>query len=295
MSSHGNSPATARWSLLALLAGGICIAFAPIFVRLADTGPVSVVVWRMGLSIPFVLALAWNEGSRAVREASPQAWLWLVVSGLMLGADLALWHIAIHMTSVANSTFLINLAPLFVTLGAWWFLSERVGSGFVLALVCAIAGAALLVRASFGTGEALRGDMVALLAAVFYAGYQLTVKYCRRYFSTWTILAGTASVAAISLLPVVVALDETFWPRSAQGWGAVVGIALVCQVLGQGLITWAVGHIRANMASIGLLIQPVTAAWLAVLIFGETMAVMQVLGCVLVLFGIALARRNNRG
>ena len=283
------------WPLISLVLGGICIAFAPIFVRLADVGPVSVVMWRLGLSIPFVLLLVSKLPSVTLVPASKRAWAWLVISGVLLAADLALWHISIHQTSVANSTFLINLAPIFVTLGAFLFLNESIGVGFSMALVAAIGGAALLVNgADFGNPAALQGDLTAITAAVFYAGYQLTVKYCRRYFPVPIILAVTAIVTTVVLLPTVIMMGEVILPRSLAGWAVVIGIAVVCQVMGQGLITWAVAHTKANMASVVLLVQPVVAAWLAMLIWGETLTAWQLMGCALVLAGIVMARRSSR-
>lgn len=302
MSASSSVPeaSQSRLALLMLVAGAVCIAFAPIFVRLADVGPVSVVAWRLGLSIPFALFWWWQIRQRPVtpearREGGRPGRFWLVVSGVLLAVDLALWHISVHYTSVANSTFILNLAPIFVTIGAWMLFGESVGGGFALALVAAVVGAALLVRASLDVSvRDLTGDLIALAAAVFYAGYQLAVKHCRKYYATAHILAGTAIVTPLVLAPVIVALDEKVIPTSLQGWGAVFGIALVCQVIGQGLITSAVRHIKANLASVVLLVQPVTAAWLAILLFNEQLTLLRLTGCVLVLAGIVLARRSNR-
>ncbi|GAA5170605.1 DMT family transporter [Viridibacterium curvum] len=289
-----------RLALLMLVAGAMCIAFAPIFVRLADVGPVSVVAWRLGLSIPFALFWWWQIRHRPVtpdrrRDGGRPGRFWLVVSGVLLAIDLALWHISVHYTSVANSTFILNLAPIFVTIGAWMLFGETIGGGFALALAAAIAGAALLVRASFDVSmRDLTGDLIALAAAVFYAGYQLSVKHCRKYYATAHILAGTAIVTPLVLAPVIFLLDEKVIPTSLQGWVAVIGIALICQVIGQGLITSAVRHVRANLASVVLLVQPVTAAWLAVILFNEQITLLRLIGCGLVLAGIVLARRSNR-
>ncbi|MEC5386253.1 DMT family transporter [Uliginosibacterium sp. H3] len=294
-SSSQSTPRQLALALILLIAGAMSIAFAPIFVRLADVGPVSVVAWRLGLSIPFALVWWSRVGNPPREKRNANGLRWLILSGVLLAIDLALWHIAIQYTSVANSTFILNLAPIFVTIGAWLLLAEAFGGGFVMALIAAIVGAALLVRASFDVSHRdLLGDMIALAAAVFYAGYQLAVKHCRKFYHTAHILAGTAIVTPLVLAPVIWLMGEKVIPQSWQGWGAVIGIALVCQVLGQGLITWAVGHVRANLASVVLLVQPVTAAGLAVIIFNETLTPIRLLGCGLVLAGIVLARRASK-
>lgn len=288
------TPSQRRLALILLVLGAMCIAVAPICVRLADIGPVSVVAWRLGLSIPFALAWWWRVRGLTVSLPPRSGPGWLVLAGVLLAADLALWHVAIHFTTVANSTFILNLAPIFVALGGAWWLGERIGLRFVLAMLVALGGAALLVRASLGLSpRELAGDAIALLAAIFYAGYQLAVKHCRRYYHTAHILAASAIVTPIVLAPVIWALGERVVPASVQGWGAVIAIALVAQVLGQGLITWAVGHVRASLASLTLLIQPVTAAWIAAMLFNEWLQPLQLLGCALVLCGIVLARRAS--
>lgn len=289
-----DTPRQRRLALTLLVVGAMCIAMAPICVRLADVGPVSVVAWRLGLSIPFALAWWWRKQGVVVAQPPASGPWWLTLAGVLLAADLALWHVAIHFTTVANSTFILNLAPIFVALGGALWLGERIHARFVLAMLVALGGAALLVRASLDLSpRELMGDAIALLAAIFYAGYQLAVKHCRRYYHTAHILAASAIVTPLVLLPVIWLLGERAIPSSLQGWLAVIAIALVAQVLGQGLITWAVGHVRASLASLTLLIQPVTAAWIAAMLFNEWLLPLQLLGCALVLCGIVMARRAS--
>src|SRR6185295_3538071 len=108
-----------RAAFLCLLAGGCAIAFAPIFVRLSDTGPVASAFWRTGLAAPLLWLWILVIPAKAGIQSSKSHTLPLLLAGLFFALDLGVWHWSIVWTSVANSTLLANLAPIFVTLAGW--------------------------------------------------------------------------------------------------------------------------------------------------------------------------------
>lgn len=283
-----------RWALAALFAGALGIALAPIFVRWSEVGPVATAFWRLFLALPLLALWLALEQRRPGADTAGSGPGMAVLAGLFFAADLAVWHWSIRLTSVANATFLANLAPLAVTLGAWLLLGERTRPPFFAGMLLALAGAALLMGANLGgSGAVLLGDGLGVLTAVFYAGYQLCVKRLRDTQSTARIMLLSGATCAAVLLPVALAMGETVLPRSAGGWLVLAGLALVCQVAGQSLIAFAVAHLTASFASVGLLLQPVAAAAFAWLLFGEAPAALQWLGAAAVLGGIWLARRST--
>lgn len=292
-------PAAARPSVpagafLCLLAGGCAIAFAPILVRLSETGPVASAFWRTALAAPLLWlgALRVRGAARAAERAHLGA---LVAAGLFFAGDLGVWHWSIVWTSVANSTLLANLAPIFVTLAGWLLWRRRVTGVFLAGMVVAIAGMFVLVGPNFSVGgKRLMGDALGALTAVFYAGYMLAIKVARDDgAATVRLMAWSTSITAIALLPVALLSPQPFMPVSAQGWLVVVGLALVTQILGQGLIAYAFAHLPASLSSVSLLIQPVVAAFVAWRLFGEAVGAQQFIGGAVVLAGIWLARRGS--
>ncbi len=283
-----------RWALAALFAGALCIAFAPILVRYSEVGPVATAFWRMALALP-LLALWATLRSRGADVPGRRADLGMaLLAGLFFAADLAVWHWSIRLTSVANATFLANLAPVAVTLGAWLLLRERAKPVFFVGMVLALAGAALLVQANVGGPDAvLLGDALGILTAFFYAGYQLCVKHLRDTQSTARIMLISGVACAAVLLPLALASGEAILPTTATGWLVVAALAVVCQFAGQSLIAYAVAHLSASFSSLSLLLQPVAAAGFAWLLFGEALAALQWLGAAAVLAGIYLARRGS--
>jgi drug/metabolite transporter (DMT)-like permease len=219
---------------------------------------------------------------------------WVVASGLFFAADLICWHWSIAYTSVANATFLANLAPLVVT-GVAWLMGERISRTFLVGMLLAMVGATLLVRASFDVGgDHLLGDALAMMTAVFYAGYILTVKSLRRTMGTAQLMLWSSTVSAAVLLGATLVAAESFFPTSPTGWLILFGLAWISQVAGQGLITYGLAQLPASFSALSLLVQPVAAALLAWMLLDESLLWWQVAGGCAVLAGIMLARRGSR-
>ena len=282
-----------RAAFLCLLAGGVAIAFAPIFVRLADTGPVASAFWRTALAAP-LLWIMWKARPPAETKGDGK-WGALALAGVFFALDLGVWHWSIVWTSVANSTLLANLAPIFVTLAGWLFWKKKVTPVFLAGMATAIGGMFVLVGPHFGVGGTrLLGDALGALTAVFYAGYFLSIKVARDAgASTARLMAWSTTITALALLPVALLSPQPMLPSSANGWLVLVGLALVSQILGQGLIAYAFAHLPASLSSVSLLIQPVVATLAAWAIFGEPVGAVQVIGGAIVLAGIWISKKGS--
>ena len=276
-----------------LLIGAVCIAFAPIFVRLSELGPLATAFYRVALALPVLWLLVGRDTGRSLPSGGLQRrdWLYLGLAGVFFALDLMAWHFSIMLTSVANSTLLANFAPVFVTAGSWLLFKERPSAKFLLALALGILGAAILMGDSQQLDQAhLLGDALGLLTAVFYGGYILTVSRLRRNFSTFLIMSVSALVSALMLLPVALYVETNMIAVTSYGWAILLGLALISHVGGQGFITFSLAHLPAAFSSLTLLLQPVTAALLAWWLLNEPLRVWQCVGALLVLGAILLAR-----
>ena len=139
--------------------------------------------------------------------------------------------------------------------------------------------------------DPLLGDALGLLAACFYASYLLAVKRLRARFSTARIMAYNTAVSALGLLAIALVLGEGVFAHDPRAWLLLVALALVAQIGGQGLITYSMAHLPASFASIALLVQPVVAAGVSWVLFGQALGPLQLCGALLVLSGVALAGR----
>jgi len=276
----------------ALLLGAAAIAFAPIFVRLSDTAPSASAFWRVALALAPLWI--WMRMSPRADRVRPLPWKPLLIAGLCFAGDLGAWHVSIMYTTVANSTLEANFAPLFVTLGAWILFRQRVSRLFLIALGVTLGGATLLIGPNFALGgRALLGDALGVLTAVFYAGYMLAIKSASERTGTAGIMAVSTGVAALALLPYALATADVFLPQSAAGWLVLAGLALIAHIAGQSLIAYGFAHLPAAFSSVSLLLQPVLAAIYAWALLGEAVGPVQMLGALVVLTGIYLARRGS--
>lgn len=286
-------------AVLALVAGAVGIAFAPILVRLSELPPTPTALWRMVFGLPFFLvarAVVARRSGEPGAGGAPPAYAGLLLAGAFFAGDLAAWHRSIQFTTVANATLLANFAPVLVTLVAWLFFQERVTGRFLVGLVLALCGAGLLVRVSAEAGpDPLRGDLWGLLTAVFYAGYQLTVKRLRAHTGTLDLMTAVTAFTALVLAVVTAWEGCAWWPGTPRGWAVLVALGAVPQFLGQGLIAYAMAGLPASFASVSLLLQPATATFLAWMLLHERLGGRQALGGAAILLGVLLARRASAG
>nr|WP_275791166.1 DMT family transporter [Rhizobium gei] len=271
----------------------MAIGGSPIFVRLSEVGPMATAFWRVALALlPLYLWATFGEKSATDTRPSGLAdYSLLVLPGVFLAVDLATWHLALHMTSVANATLLANLAPIFVTLGSWLLFGARVSGVFLAGLGLALAGVVTLKGGPTALGDGdLAGDMTAILAAVVYAGYILAIGRLRSRFSTQRIMIWSTASAALCMFPLAFLLEDSFVPATLFGWAVLIGLAFISQAAGQGLIIYALAFLPPAFSSLTLLLQPVVAAILAWLLLGEPVGLIQAIGGAIVLVGILIAR-----
>jgi len=272
----------------------VAIGFGPIFVRLSEAGPSATAFWRLALAFPALWLWAkWEPSPKGGAPAGQQRWIFL--AGFFFAGDLALWHWSIQLTSVANATLFANFAVIFVVAFSRLFQGEVIAPRFYLALLIALGGTVLLVGGNVRLGtQTLLGDALGIGAALFYAGYLLTVKRLRASYSTARIMTGSAAVSAPLLAIVAVASRETLLPVSNSGWLMVLALALLSHAAGQSLIAFALAHVRTSFSSLALLLQPVVAGFAAWVLLAEQLMAWQLAGGFAVLCGVALARPREQ-
>lgn len=283
-------------ALGALVLGGILLGSSPILVRLSHIGPVATAFWRLVMALLPLTALFSNaarRGSAGRMPATAGDHLTAALPGIFLAGDLAAWHISLHLTSVANSTLLANMAPVVVAFYSWIVLRQRLGAPFAAGLALSVIGVVVLNGAGKGSGGPhLRGDAMALLASCFYAGYFIMLSRARAQFSTAVVMLWSTAIAAVLVLPLALVLEPAFIPHALAGWLILVGLGWLVHAGGQGVITFALAWLPATFSSLTLLIQPVVAAVLARFILDEPLGLTQIAGGAIVIAGILLARRT---
>ncbi|MBN8808650.1 MAG: EamA family transporter [Sphingomonas sp.] len=288
----GSSRRTASPSLtlVALVVGNVALAFGPLFVRMADVGPVAAAFWRLALAAPVLVVAAVASGWRPGHSRRGVLWA-VAIGGLCFAVDLASWHVGIRKTSMTNATLFGNSASLifplygFVVARAWPSRTQG------LALVLALVGAMLLMGRSLHIApEHFAGDLLCVLAGIFYTLYFAVMARARDTMPPVPALAASTLASLGPLLLIALAMGEQVVP---QQWGPLIALALVSQVVGQSLMIFALGQASPLIVGIMLLIQPIVGSIIGAIGYGERLDTIDWLGAGLVGLALVLVRRTR--
>ncbi|MEU2833787.1 EamA family transporter [Streptomyces lavendulae] len=317
MSNH--SPAAGRSLLYLVVAGvawGTAGAAASLLFLASDLGPVALSFWRCAGGLVVLLgvlavrrAVRARRAPRASRAARPSPAVRaprvpvvsLIGTGLMFTLFQAAYFAAVRDTGLAVGTVVtLGAGPVLIALGGRYWMGERLGRGGTAAVVGALTGLAVLVLGSGGGEVRPLGVGWAVLSAAGYAGMTLRARWLGRcgtsgdplVTTTWSVAVGT-----VCLLPL--ALVEGLLPHAAD-WGRVcwllVYVATVPTALAYVLYFTGAASVRAATVSVIMLIEPVSAAAIAVGVLGERLTGAVVLGTVLLLSAVgALIAAEARG
>ncbi len=279
-----------RWAFAALIGGNVALSLGAMLVRMADTGPTASAFWRMTLALPLLLIFAWRETGG--RMPPRPAVLIAAAAGIFFALDLAAWHLGILQTKVANATLFGNCASLLLVLWTIFLTREMPRGWQAAAILLAFSGSALLMGQSYELSpDYLVGDLLSLLAGVLYTGYVILMQRVRDTLAPWTALAIASVVCVPILLGTALALGETVMP---QNWTPLILLALVSQVIGQGLMIWSLPRFSPLVIGLTLLIQPAFAALTGWIGFGETLSAIDIFGGMMVGAALVLIRLPNR-
>ena len=258
---HQQSPSLLAFA--ALLAGNIAIAFGPLLVRYADSGPIATGFWRLALATPFLFFVGYRFGFRFSAVSRPTYWV-AIVAGLFFGVDIILWHIGIFQTKMANAT--------------------------LFAVLFAFVGAALLMGQSLELSPRhFSGDLLSLGAGLTYTVYLVLMMKMRQNTESWGALGMASAIAAVVLFIGALFAGEQIIPTV---WWPVLLLAFTSQFFGQGCLTYALPHFSPLVIGLALLLQPAlsaTAGWLA---FGEMLTAMDFMGSALIMIALVLVRKQ---
>ena len=276
----------------ALLVGSTALAFGPWLVRLAGVGPVAAGFWRLFLALPFLFVIA-ALSRQPVHWPRKSLVLVVALGGFFFAADLAAWHAAINLTKLGNATLFGNTSSLIFAAWGLWLARRWPSTVQGAALLLAAVGSALLMGSSAElSARHLRGDLLAMLAGLLYFGYLVCVQSARGSLQPLPLLFIASAFGAALLLPFSLGLGEQVVPAD---WSFVVILALSSQVLGQGLLVYAMGSLSPLIVGLTLLTQPAISALVGWLVYGETLSPLDWIGAVAIAAALVLVRLPDRG
>lgn len=278
---------------LALGVGILSLSFSAMFVRWADApGPVTA-FYRLFLSI-FLLLPFFLPRLKANTFIRSRLIMFPILAGVFTAFDLALWTASLSYTTASNATLLGNTSPLWVALGTWLILKQKLTAGFWRGLVVALLGAALIMGTDFLLHPRLGlGDMMAIFTGFFYGGYFLFTEKSRATFDPVSHIWFVGIGASIALFIINILLGHPFSGFDRNTWLVFFATALVSQMIGYMSLAYALGHLPASVVSPTMILQPVVTTILAIPLLGEIPTVWQGIGGAIALIGIFIVNRSH--
>jgi DME family drug/metabolite transporter len=274
----------------AILWGTIGIATQAIY-NVDGTTSLFLNLARLLVAAPVLLLACWRSLGRATFRVRRRDFLIMVVIGTLLSLSHAGYFAAIQYTGVTIPTLLtMCISPIVVTLVSVLLKLETLTRRIVVALVCALVGAVLLVGLHSPDGaqdHLLLGALYSVIAAVCYACAVVGSRFLAAGYQPVQVTAITFSVGAIVLLLINLAAGVV--PvETTQGWALVVYLGLVPTAIAYWMFQKGLRSVSATVASIISMLDPVVAALLAWILFGETLAASGIAGALLLVLSIIL-------
>jgi drug/metabolite transporter (DMT)-like permease len=299
-------------AVAALLISNVALSFGSWFVRMSDVGPVAAAWWRMGLALPILFVIAaWvgravpaSAGAGAEEDAEARhrvvtsntprnpakaVWISITLCGLFFAADLASWHLGIYQTKLANANLLGNAASFLFPIYGFVIAKSWPSRTQGLALSFAALGAVLLMGRSYELSSAnLIGDLLCLLAGIFYMIFLIFIDRIRGSMGPWPLLAWTTLASAVPLLIAAIMMGERIMPGN---WTPLILLATGSQLIGQGLLLAVIGRFSPLVIGLALLLQPIISACVGFYAYGEIMSPLDWVGAGLIALALLLVSR----
>ncbi|CAH1056951.1 DMT family transporter [Paenibacillus pseudetheri] len=271
-----------------MMIGIVAISFSAIFIKWS-AAPASIqgmyrLLFTSLLMLPF--ARTYSGAAFALRKKD---WIMLVLSGTMLALHFLLWMGSLKYTSVASSTMIMALEPVFIMLGVYFLYKEKTAVSAILGLSIAIGGVVFIGWGDIGiSADNLKGDLLSIGGTVAVAvhmliGQKLVVRMPSYLYSLIVFLSAAGVFAIYNLI-----MGIAFFNYPANEWGIFLLLAVVPTVFGHILFNWLLQYVSATTVSMNILGEPVGASILAYLLLGEQLTALQWAGGLLVMFGLGV-------
>mgnify|MGYP005753501699 CR=1 FL=1 len=279
----------------ALAIGVFTVSLSAIFVKLAEAPAPIIAFYRLFFSVLLLMPIFLYKYVGELKGITRKDFLYSSIAGVFLAFHFILWFESLNYTSVASSTVLVTLQPLFAFIGTYFFFKEKLSHKAVISGVLAVIGSFIISWGDFQTsGIALFGNFLALVACALVTGYLMFGQNVRKRLSVITYTIIVYGISTITLFLYVLIFGYSFTGYASSDWMWFLLLAIFPTLLGHSLFNWAVKWISTNIISMSILFEPIGAAILAYFVLNEMVTWTQLLGGAVVLFSVGYFIRDNR-
>lgn len=282
---------SSKMNLLILIIGVFFLSTSVIFAKVIDAPAVIIAFYRMLFSgLLMMPILVFNkELRREIKSFTLKQILLGSISGLLLASHYVLWFSSLDYTSVASSTVLVTLQPIFAVIGGYLFYKERVNTWGIVGILVAILGSCYVGWQDFqGDPTALYGDFLALLAAALITGYFFIGRSLRQNMGVLAYSILGYFTSALMLFVYGGIKGVAFNGFSSSLWLLLVAMALFSTIFGQMVINWVLKWLTTTTVSVVILTEVIWATLLSVIILGDIVTSKQAMGISIIVVGLLI-------
>ncbi|MDB5074630.1 MAG: hypothetical protein JWO42_809 [Chloroflexi bacterium] len=277
---------------LGLVIATIAVSFSAILIKVSTAPSLVIATYRLAMTTLLLLPLMRGSRLAALRALDRRTLGLIVLSGTLLAIHFASWTASLRYTSVASSVLFVTIHPAIVAIAAFTLFAERSSRLAILGIVLTLVGSGVVAGGDIRLGgDAVRGDLLALLGAVVFAGYLLIGRGTRQSMDNIGYSVPVYGVCAVALTLFSVVFGQSLAAVSGRDLLIFFGLALIPTLGGHLLYNWALRYVPAAVVSVSFLGEPVGAAILAWLLLGQHIAVSTLIGGAIILVGIWLTAR----
>ncbi len=277
-------------AIFVLSIGLIAISFASIFIKLCDAPSLVIAAYRLGIASIFYIGFTRIRYGPILSVYSKSQLKIVLLSGVFLTIHFATWITSLKFTSVASSVVLVESGPIFVAIGSYIFLREKPSKLMLLGILMAFIGTIIVSVHDFSLDKnSLVGNLLAIAGAIGVAGYLLAGRKLRASIDTFRYVTMVYSVAAILLILLAIMSGNSLVGYTSKTYLLLFAIAMIPQVIGHTSLNWALKYFSATAVAVIILGEPIGASILALVILGETLSAVKIIGGFIILTGVIIA------
>lgn len=270
-----------------LVLGVIGISFSAIIIRNISAPPTIIAMYRLLITtllfLPFTLTRRIDE----LKKATLKDYLLCCLSGVFLALHFTTWISSLFLTTVAASTVLVSMQPIFTALIAFLLFKERISNRALIGMIIAIVGSSIIGLEGLGTGDSsFYGNLLALIGGLMGALYITIGRGMRQKMSNMTY--GFLVYGSCSIVLVLINLFTNTSLRGYRGLDYIyfAALALICTIGGHTVLNWGLKYVEASKISTFMLGEPVGATLWAIFLLKELPGFVQIVGGIIILVGL---------
>ena len=269
-----------------IVIGIIGISMSAILIRFSTAPSAVTASWRLLWTVILMTPVVFGGRSsrRELLSIDRKTVLLSIISGIFLAIHFWFWFESLRLTSVASASTIVSTEVIWVSIGFFLFLKGKLSWKAIAAIGVAFVGSAFVAFADSGTGGThLQGDLYALLAAMAVAVYMLIGRILRSSLSNTVYTYLVYIACGAGLLSMSVVQQQGLFDYGINGILIGLALAVFSTILGHSVFSWCLKYFSPSFVSASKLCEPVVAAILAGILFGEIPTALQLLGCILIL------------